>query len=242
MSSLAIGVGVGLARPSAGAPAPWSPLSLAGLTHFFRADELVSSGGLVDSWTDQVSAVHATQTGAARPAVSTGAGLGGAAVVSCNGSSQYLAAAGVALDAKCTVVVVLGAITSAGMVLEHGSTSSDGAYLYAPGAHTWALTRAGTQHAASGVALPANSWIEVAYDNTTPTVRINGVLQSPSLVGSVVSGLAIDSLGIGARLSGGPTLFHGGEYAEISILSGQAGLTVDERAEYAAYVASRYGL
>ena len=226
-------------------PAPFAdPRTIQNLEAWFRADDTVDAGGgAISQWNDRSgNGRHATQgTGTNRGTRTTSASLRNQAVVSFDGNDMYATSA-FSLPRSCTWFIVLGTITTRGMVAEHGN--GDSIYMYADGNAAFAVfggTGIGYHRAFKTNWLAANSQGSGRYDQSAaPTLRnARATLTPDSTDGTAQASISYSkTLTIGARTGG--SLYHTGQIAELIIYS--RALTTVELGKIEAYLFNRYGV
>lgn len=108
-------LGIGPSLTSAVLGAPFSPQQIAGLSMWFRADSVSSSGGLVSQMNDlSGGGFHCTSSGSNRPSL-TASAANGQPGVTFDGGNKYLETSttclGAATDFTCIVAVSLTSLT-----------------------------------------------------------------------------------------------------------------------------------
>ena len=145
----------------------------------------------------------------------------------------------------CSIFVVLGTLTTRGMVLEHGN--GDGVYLYGAGnaaAAIFGSTGVGFHRSFQNPPTTwatANSQTAVIYDESAVPVLRTGraALATTSTDGTAQAAQTRNkALNVGARA--GVSLAHNGQISEIIVFS--RALTAGEIALVESYLFARYGV
>lgn len=223
-----LGMGLYLSQRSGS----FSPASLAGIAHWYRADQGITIATGVSQWNDLIGTAHLIQsTGANQPAYNaTDAGYNGQATVQSTAATMYLAAAG-AVAAQVFTVWFVGQSGSSGQVifaLAAGApylVNSSGKMAMYAGAVLGSNVLANAKHATLAIFNGTTSFIGV--DNW-----LSGGVAGPA---GAANGSAIGAFAQSNGVAGSI-----GKIAEVVIQAGTP--TPDERAAMAAYFFDRYGI
>jgi hypothetical protein len=223
------------------------PTELANLENWYRSDlGITLNGSTVSAWADQSgNGRHATNGVAGRqPTYTTAAGLRGLPTLLFDGG-DILSTAAFNMPRAMTLFVVMGALTSRGMMVEHGN--GDGFYCYAAGnaaAAVFGTTGIGYHRAFQNPPTtwaPANSHIAVVYDEVNPPkLRAADAEITPTSTDGVAQAAQVrsKSLFIGAR--SGLLIPHNGQISEIILYS--RALAPAEISVIELYLFKRYGV
>lgn len=220
------------------------PRALANLEAWFRADDTIDvGGGVISQWNDRSgNGRHASQgTAGNRGSRTTSASLRNQAVVALDGNDYYTTSA-FSLPRACTWFVVVGSITTRGMLVEHGL--GDSIYCYADGnaaLSAFGPTGIGYHRAFKTNWIAADSQGSARYDQSAaPTLRTARAAVTPTSTDGTAQASASYSktLTLGARSNG--TLPHTGELAEVIVYS--RALSAAEIVRIEAYLFARYGV
>ena len=115
-----LGMGLYLSQRSGS----FSPASLAGIAHWYRADQGITIATGVSQWNDLIGTAHLIQsTGANQPAYNaTDAGYNGQATVQSTATNMFLVSGAAAMTQPCSVLVV-GQINTIGRLIASLGTS-----------------------------------------------------------------------------------------------------------------------
>jgi hypothetical protein len=218
------------------------PRALPNLAAWYRADDVVDAGGgAISQWNDRSgNGRHATQaTGSRRPTlVASVSALRNQPALSFDGNDALLTAA-FTLPRECTVLFVLGSLTSRGMICEHGFATNW--YVYSLGNAAFYCQSHNTIQSPATTWAQANQQGSAVYTRTAfATLRGNRVDLVPTSTAGSPPGAANTSaiLTLGNRED--LTLPHNGQIAEICVYS--RALSASEVARIEGYLLQRYGV
>lgn len=223
------------------------PRAIPDLKAWYRADSVVDDGGgVISQMTDRgPHGYHATASGSARGTLVTNATLRNRPGISLGGDDCYSTAA-FNMPRALTLFFVLGALTTRGMIVEHG-VANDGFYAYTVSAASAAVFgSAGAGYHRSRENPPAlwamaNSQNAIVYNEVNPPVlrAARAVVPPTSTEGDAQSSQTLNkALYLGARA--GSSLFHIGVVHEVILYS--RALSAAELARIEAYLFQRYGV
>jgi hypothetical protein len=228
------------------APAEWAPSDLTNLRGWYRADDLVTTGSAVTTWTDKSGVGNnLTDGGVAgrRPTLASGFNGGSQPYVSFNGSSNWLSGATFSWGATaspCTYAVIgtYQTYVASENWISYNFTnvlryrSSIGGMQFGAG-NPQNLTGGDSSDTPS----PA-SFLVMGVWTGSANFLYYGTTQKNT--GANTNAAPADGAALAVGATSGGAAFAEFQAAEIIIM--RAAITADERTSLAAYAASRYGV
>ena len=250
MVTLINGLGCGWVKQAPGGGAAWTPDDLSGVKLLrLKASSLsLSNNDPVASWTDSYGVANAaTAASTDRPTYKTG-GANGKPYVDFDGN-DFLAIASFTKPTYFSWLAVLE-MSAIGLLLEHNGpagSNNDSMYVGAINSDNAMFIRRASSNTTriNG----ASNWMGTAlvqvmgtYDGTTPRVYKGGTEQTLGGVSGSghTNGTSTAQLAIGARALSSENFNCTGKLYELILVEGV--LTASDRANWATYVLSEYGI
>jgi hypothetical protein len=229
-----------MARERGSSAPAWTPASLTNLRGWYRADTVTLVGSDVTTWQDQSGAGNdVTDAGvAARRPLHVTAALNGHPVVRFDGGGQFLTCAafnwGASVSAHTIALVVRqGAFAALDRWVDYANTI----YIRSGATDVLQGIRASLATSVSTTTIGTTVYRSIMYswDGSNQRIWIGGATEDTD----ANAGSAVAS-GNALTLAGGASLNAQIDVAEAVVM--RAEMTAGERADWAAYVSSRYGV
>lgn len=226
-----LGMGLYLSQRSGS----FSPASLAGIAHWYRADQGITIATGVSQWNDLIGTAHLIQsTGANQPAYNaTDAGYNGQATVQSTATNMFLVSGAAAMTQPCSVLVV-GQINTIGRLI--ASLGTSGALAPSVFSQTGnAAANAGTSLITATTCTSKRAMLATFNGASSFIAADNWLTAGTSGAAGAVNGTVVAAFAYSAGDFGGT-----GKIAEMIVQSGAP--TAAEKAALAAYFLDRYGI